>query len=382
MALADMKIAVVGAGIGGVAVAVALARRGNSVTVFEQAPELTEVGAGLQISANGMVVLRALGIVGDVPPLAVRSNGTQICDFHRGRRVLKVAPPNAGATWYFHRADLLDLLVRSAKQAGVSFTLDCSIEDVAPGTGLVQTNGGLESSFDLVIAADGGHSRARRILNPTGKATFTRQVAWRSVIPWDRAGEAATAMLSMGPRRHVVTYPLREGSEMNIVAVEERQDWTEEGWRQEGDPDDLRDRFSDFGGDVRTALAKVKKAHLWALYLHPVAERWHDGRMALLGDAAHPTLPFMAQGACMALEDAWAISACLDRHQSVEEALAQYQRLRHGRASHIVATAAGNARKFHLAPPMNWLAQGALKTLGRLIVPRYDWIYDYDVTQI
>jgi len=381
MKVVDLNVAVIGAGIGGAAAAVALGRRGARVTVFERASNLTEFGAGLQISANGMAVLRALDVVADVPPLAVKSTGTQVRDFRRGRHVLNVPPPDAGPTWYFHRSDLLDLLVQSAKEAGATFELGQMIFDVDSKTGTVHTQGGTERPFDLVIAADGGQSRSRLILNPTRAAKFSKQVAWRAVIPWQDTKGEASAVLSMGPGRHVVTYPLRGGSLMHIVAIEQRQDWAEDGWRLEGDPNDLRSRFSDFGGDISDILKQVKKPHLWALYLHPVAECWHQGRLALLGDAAHPTLPFMAQGACMALEDAWIIAGSLDQCGSVQQALTQYQGLRHGRVSRVVVTAAGNARKFHFAPPMNWLAQGALMAMGARFAPRYAWIYGYDVTQ-
>lgn len=381
MTLADRNIAVIGAGIGGVAAALALARRGGAVTVFEQAPELSEVGAGFQISANGMVVLRALDVVGEVPHLAVKSGGTQVRDFTHGRQVLNIPPPTAGPTWYFHRADLLDLLVDSGKKAGVIFELGQTVCDVDTVSGRLRTQTGIERAFDLVIAADGGQSQMRQNLNGVRAANFSKQVAWRAVIPWRDTDGVASAMLSMGPGRHVVTYPIRSGTLMNIVAVEERQDWTEEGWRLEGDPNELRARFSGFGGQVGDILSQVDQAHLWALYLHPVADCWHRNRVALLGDAAHPTLPFMAQGACLALEDAWTIAACLDRGSSPEQALMQYQELRKDRACKVVATAAGNARKFHLAPPLNWLAQGALMTLGARFAPRYDWIYGYDATQ-
>ncbi len=153
MNVVDLNIAVIGAGIGGAAVATALGQRGARVTVFERASNLTEIGAGLQISANGMVVLRALDVVGNVPPLAVQSTGTQVRDFRRGRHVLNVVPPEAGPSWYFHRSDLLDLLVRSAKKAGVTFELGQTICDVDPKTGVVHTPGGTERPFDLVIAA-------------------------------------------------------------------------------------------------------------------------------------------------------------------------------------------------------------------------------------
>jgi 2-polyprenyl-6-methoxyphenol hydroxylase-like FAD-dependent oxidoreductase len=373
-----MKVAVIGAGIGGVAAATAFALKGATVTVFEQAHSLSEVGAGLQISANGMCVLRALGAVRNTPDGAVQSSGTELRDYRRFRRVSFVPPPKAGPTWYFHRADLLDLLVARAKDTGVTFQLGQSIADVDAQSGRVEDNG----CFDLVIAADGGQSRLRAALNGNAAPRFSKQVAWRAVVPWSQENAPSYAVLTMGPGRHVVSYALRGGSLMNIVAVEERTDWTEEGWRLAGDPDDLRARFADFGGTTTALLAAVQDTHLWALYLHPVAQVWHKDRLALLGDAAHPTLPFMAQGACLALEDAWALAACVSERATVDAALARYQAVRQPRATRVVAAAAGNARNFHFAPPVNWLAQTAMAVIGARLSARYGWIYDYDVTRL
>lgn len=381
MELCDLNIAVIGAGIGGVAAATALARRGGQVTVFEQAEHLSEVGAGLQISANGMVVLRDLGVVGDEPPLAVRSSGTQLRDYHKGRGILHVPPPVAGPTWYFHRADLLGLLVDGARAAGVGFELGNAVTGADPWTGKVKFGNSKSREFDLIIAADGGLSPSRLALNGANAPQFSRQVAWRAVVPWDATAGDNSAVLTMGPDRHVVTYPLRGGAMMNIVAIEEREDWTDDGWRLKGDPDEMRARFTDFGGAVKDILARVEDPFLWALYLHPVAAVWHQGRLALLGDAAHPTLPFMAQGACMALEDAWAIAACLGQAGSIEQGLESYQILRHARVTRVVAAAVGNAGKFHHAPPVSWVAQAALMAMGRRFAPRYEWIYGYDVTR-
>lgn len=372
------EIVVVGAGIGGVAVATALAQSGRDVTVLEQAAALEEVGAGLQISANGMAVLRALGVADAVRAGAVRSEGTEIRDAARGRLVTRVPPPAAGPTWYLHRADLLDRLVERARSVGVVFDLGARVDDYAPeDTGCAVTLAGGETRrAGLVIAADGGQSRARQRVEEPSRPVFSRQVAWRALIPWTGAVPSAAAVLTMAPGRHVVSYPLRGGALMNLVAVEERADWTREGWRHEGDPAALRAAFAGFGGAVGDMLNAVDRAHLWALYLHPVATRWHRGGLVLLGDAAHPTLPFMAQGACLALEDAWVLARCLTGGDGLDA----YRAARAVRAERVVAVAAGNARRFHLGGPARWAAQAALRLGGSRIAPRYDWIYGHDVT--
>lgn len=372
------EIVVVGAGIGGVAVATALAQSGRDVTVLEQAAALEEVGAGLQISANGMAVLRALGVADAVRAGAVRSEGTEIRDAARGRLVTRVPPPAAGPTWYLHRADLLDRLVERARSVGVVFDLGARVDDYAPeDTGCAVTLAGGETRrAGLVIAADGGQSRARQRVEEPSRPVFSRQVAWRALIPWTGAVPSAAAVLTMAPGRHVVSYPLRGGALMNLVAVEERADWTREGWRHEGDPAALRAAFAGFGGAVGDMLNAVDRAHLWALYLHPVATRWHRGGLVLLGDAAHPTLPFMAQGACLALEDAWVLARCLTGGGGLDA----YRAARAVRAQRVVAVAAGNARRFHLGGPARWAAQAALRLGGSRIAPRYDWIYGHDVT--
>ncbi|MDK3073117.1 FAD-dependent monooxygenase [Sedimentitalea sp. JM2-8] len=376
----DVEVHVIGAGIGGVAAAIALTRAGARVRVLEQAGQLTEVGAGLQISQNGLAVLRALDVVGNDPVAAVRSTGTEIRDFARGRLVTKFPPPAAGPTWYFHRADLLAALVDRARGLGVTFELGARVDEVEvndAGCTMTLSDGAVRKA-GIVIAADGGQSRSRQVVNGTSRPEFSGQVAWRATVPWGRDCRQGAGRLTMGANRHVVTYPLREGRLMNIVAVEERNDWTREGWRLQGDPDEFRRAFREFGGTVGQILGRVETVHQWALYLHPVASRWHRGSLALLGDAAHPTLPFMAQGACLALEDAWVLADCLRAHGRA--GFGHYQNQRVPRARRVVAEAAGNARKFHLKGPARWIAQAALGMAGPRFAPRYEWIYGLDVT--
>lgn len=370
MDLRDLKIAVIGGGIGGTAAACALAQRGADVTLYEQAPAFGEVGAGLQVSANGQAVLRALGAVGlEGHPAATVSRGTTFRDGAKGRYVTTVRPPSAGPTWYMHRADLLGLLCKAAEQAGVKTEL-----------GRLVTPGTVEA--DLIVAADGVKSVWRSLVDGPDSPQFTGQVAWRATVPWARRGGGDEAVLSMGHRAHLVTYPLRQGTVMNLVAVEETRDWTRESWSEEGDPDELRRRFRDFGGVMGDILADVQTVHRWALHLRPVAGRWTKDNLALLGDAAHATLPFMAQGACLALEDAWVLAAALDKSDDMSSALQGYENARKARAARIVGLARGNAWRFHMGKPFAWGAQAVLAMGSGLLARQLDWVYGYDATRV
>lgn len=388
MKLDHLKVAIVGAGIAGLALARALALRGASVTVLEQAPQIREVGAGLQVSPNGVAVLRGLGLEAALDAARpVRAEAISLRDAC-GEQVLRLdlARHAPGQAHYcVHRADLIDLLAEGARAAGVRIRLLHKVDAIRPGAvPEVVTCGGARVKADLVIGADGLHSRLRPVLNPGGAPGFTRQVAWRAVLP-ETGTPVPEVRLYMGPKRHLVTYPLRGGTLRNIVAVEETPAWTEEGWSQEGDPDRLRALFSDFGPEVRDLLGKVSTVHRWGLFRHPVARRWHGEGVALVGDAAHPTLPFMAQGACLALEDAWVLAERLAGAEDIAAGLAGYQAARQARATRIVSAASRNAWKYHLSlPPVRAAGHMALRLGGRLapgaMVRQFDWIYRHDVT--
>ena len=193
----------------------------------------------------------------------------------------------------------------------------------------------------------------------------------------------------MGPGRHLVSYPLRGGTLRNIVAVEERRRWTEEGWSLRDDTMELRLAFEGFSPRVRGWLDQIEDVWLWGLFRHPVAARWWAalpaGAVALLGDAAHPTLPFLAQGANMALEDAAVLANRLARHADPAHALADYQQARAARVARIIAAANANARAYHLSGLQKTIGHGVMRLGGRvapgLALSRFDWIYTYDATR-
>lgn len=390
MALAKQQISILGGGIGGLSAATALAQRGADVTVLEQADAIKEVGAGLQIGPNGFAVMRALGAGDALAACSVRGQGMALLNGSSGKPVFGLDFDRFAADqhYYFvHRADLVAVLAEVAQNAGVQIKLSQQVTDVtlADGSAQVQLATGEVLTPEVVIGADGLHSQVRTALNGKTDPFFTNQVAWRATIP-AIGNEPAVAKVYMGAGCHLVVYPLRGGEMLNIVAIQERTDWAEEGWNFQDDPTNLRAAFSDFGAEVQAILARVETVYLWGLFRHPVAKCWHQGRVAILGDAAHPTLPFMAQGAVMALEDAWVLADALDAADTVETGLAAYQNRRHARASKVINAANKNAANYHLAPgPLRFAAHTALK-LGSKLAPslalkKFDWIYGYDVTK-
>jgi salicylate hydroxylase len=285
-----------------------------------------------------------------------------------------------------HRADLIALLLDGAREAGVELRLLQRIEtvDLTGARPRIVTAQGAEHVPDLLIGADGLQSRTRAALNGAAVPVFTGQVAWRAVLP-ETEDTAPLAEVHMGPGRHLVSYPLRGGRQRNIVAVEERSRWAEESWALRDDPMDLRLAFEGFSPRVRGWLDRVEEVHLWGLFRHPVAQHWHGPRTAILGDAAHPTLPFLAQGANMALEDAWVLAQALAGHDTPEAGFAAYQQARSLRCARIVQASTANARAYHLASPLREIAHLGLRLGGRIApqaaLRRYDWIYGLDVTR-
>lgn len=392
MPMLGRQITVLGAGVAGLAVARALAMRGAQVTVLEQAGAITDIGAGLQISPNGMAVLHALALGDQIAAQSVRAEAVALKDGRDGSDVLRMdlARLRPAQGWHFiHRADLIDILAQGARDVGVDIRLSVKVDriDLSGDHPRAVMADGSSHDAPLMIGADGLHSPMRQALLGRIAPFFTHQIAWRTVIPNDLA-DAAVAEVHMGAGRHLVSYPLRGGTLRNIVAVEERRRWVEEGWSLREDPMELRLAFEDFSPRVRGWLDKAEDVWLWGLFRHEVSPEWQrvlpKGAVALMGDAAHPTLPFLAQGANMALEDAWSLVRSLGETDTLAAGLAAYQIARRPRCMRIVAAANANARNYHLSGVKRGVAHAALRLSGKvapgMALKKFDWLYGFDVT--
>ncbi|MEQ3626604.1 MAG: FAD-dependent monooxygenase [Celeribacter sp.] len=390
MSLIGQKVTVIGAGIAGLAVARALAMRGARVQVLEQAEAISEVGAGIQISPNGAAVIEALGLREPLARRALRADAVALRD-HAGAPVITL-PISGGGVQLLHRADLISVLADGAREVGVELRLLQRIErvDLDRDSPRLFTATGASADVPLLIGADGINSPLRAALNGTAEPQFSGMVAWRALVPC-HPDDAPPPMpqVFMGPGRHLVAYPLRDGRLINLVGVEERRAPQDASWSQPGDPHEFRAAFHQFGGPVRRWLHDVDQVMLWGLHRQPVAENWagpaHCPGAVLVGDAAHPTLPFLAQGANLALEDAWVLARCLSETDTSAQAMALYHSVRAPRVRRVVAAASANARNYHLSNPLvRGIAHTGLRGLDRLardaMAARYAWIYDHDVT--
>ena len=393
MIQSGQAITVIGAGVAGLAVARALSLRGASVTLLEQAAAVTDIGAGIQISPNGAAVINALGLGPALAAKSITAQSVALRDGLTGATVLimDMTRDRTGRGFrLIHRADLIALLRDGAVAAGVNIRLNQMVDrvDLSGELPVLRMLDGSTHSTPILIGADGLHSLVRSALNGAETPFFTHQVAWRATIA-DAADGPAMVEVHMGPGRHLVSYPLRGGTLRNIVAVEERGGWAAESWSLQDDPANLRQAFASFSPRVRGWLEQVERPNLWGLFRHPVAEVWHQttaaGGVAILGDAAHPSLPFLAQGANMALEDAWCLAQCLADYSTLYAAFAAYQGLRKSRTTAIVAAANTNARAYHLTGVARRAAHLGLRIGGRIApnfaLGRFDWIYGYDVTR-
>jgi salicylate hydroxylase len=325
-----------------------------------------------------------LGLKDAVADIADRAEAVDLRDYKDGKLVCRLDLKAHASDLDFllvHRADLIQTLFQACKAQGVRFAFSQSLSSQDLLSGAFGREAAA-SPVDLVIGADGVRSNMRTALLGPSAPFFTGQVAWRALVS-NSMDHPNKVMVHMGPGRHIVSYPLRGGSLVNLVMVQERSLWAGEGWSHRDDPAHVRAAFADFGGLAHVLLNALSEVYLWGLFRHPVAECWFQDRSVLIGDAAHPMLPFLAQGANMALEDAWVLSRALHLHGATRQGFQRYQFLRQARVKKVVATAQSNARNYHLSAPLTrWVAHSALRGLGAVapsaMLKRFDWLYRFN----
>lgn len=394
-----MKVLICGGGIGGLTTALSCLHHGFDVEVFEQASVLSEVGAGLQLSPNAMRVFRVLGLEDEIIRLGVLpthgaarlgKSGFTLFEFGLG----DAAKEKWGAPYvHIHRADLLKVLQEAVvERARNSLHLSHKARSYQQDGEQVKLGfaNGNTALGDILIGADGLHSVIRAQMLGADEPRYTGNMAWRAVIPLHDLPVAyrpeAKATVWMGERRHAVTYLLRGGSLVNFVGVVERDGTEVESWSQQGSRDEALSDFAGWHPEITSMLERSETLYKWALYDRAPLSTWSEGRVGLLGDACHPMLPFMAQGAAMAIEDAWLLASCLKAIADPAEALKTYEAMRKPRTSRVQSVSRSNARTFHHKGALNRLIHyGPMWAAGKLVPDairaRQDWIYGYDVVE-
>lgn len=378
---------IAGGGIGGLTLALALARGGIASTVIERTAVIEAVGAGLQLSPNATRILFALGLEHAVRRVAAYPGRADVCDAASGRLLLtNRLGDDAEARWgspylTLTRAALQAILLEAVQTSGrVELRLGQTVAAARQGEDRVELRlaGGETLVGDALIGADGLHSAVRAAIMGQTPARFTGQTAWRGVARVGIEGDQRVQVWT-GPRHHFVRYPVGEGW-VNMVAVVEAARGDVEGWDQAGGAADLAQAFSTWPDAVRATIAAVERPWRSALYDRPPLRQWTWGRISLLGDAAHPMLPFLAQGAAMAIEDAWVVADLLARSDA-PAALDTYQRVRLSRTARVQAWASRNATLFHLPSPLATGLFGAARVLDRVrgadAEARLDWLYGW-----
>ena len=391
------SILIAGGGIGGLTFAICAAQQGHQVTVYEQAPVLRALGAGIQLSPNAMKVYRAMGLAPQLTRAAFQPQALETRMGVSGRQIFNLpidakALENWGAPYlHIHRAALVKILhdaldVLSPKAVQFSQKLVRYRQDESGVT--VQLQSGEIVKADVLIGADGLHSDIRAQMHGPDAPRFTGNAAWRGVVPASRLGDNVpppTACVWMGAGRHAVTYQLGAGDDVNFVGVVETDNEGAEGWMRQGDKADALADFTGWQPDITKLLEQCEASQLfrWALYDRAPLSHWSEGRVSLLGDAAHPMLPFLAQGAAMAIEDSWALAQNLSRQVNIAAGLKAYEAARLPRTRKVQARSAGNMKRFHhRSAPAKLLNYGPMWLAGhvapKIIRSQFDSLYGYN----
>ncbi len=387
---------VVGGGIGGLTTALTLARKGVDVTILEATVEFGEVGAGIQISPNATRVLYALGLESPLAERAFRPEAVELRSWRRGQLLTRLpigrdVEKRFGAPYlHMHRADLHAVLAESVDATtGVELHLGAActrVELLEKGASAVVTDG-RNFHADMLIGADRIKSVVREVLFGEEAPRFTGCVAWRALVPAEAvrdADERPVASNWMGPGAHFVHYYVSDGDLINCVAVVEKTGWEIDSWTERGEKAELIDDFAGWNATVQSLIGAIdpEKCFKWALFDRDPMARWTDGCVALLSDACHPTLPFMAQGACMAIEDAAVLAECVGGEANVSKALCRYERLRMARTAGIQLGSRKNKTLHHMAGPKAWLRNVGMRVAGSRLADRVDSLYSYDASAV
>ena len=387
-------VLIVGGGIGGMAAALALLQRGFDVDVFEQTGELREIGAGIQISPNGNRALHSLGVFENLKALSCPTEGKEVRHWKSGKtwRLFDLGGESIRKYGFpymtVYRPDLLQVMadgVRRHKADAIHLGKRLAkIEQQGASVTLLFEDGS-RAEGDALIGGDGVHSAVRRELFGDDPIRFSGMVAWRTLLPMKSLPAHMARMVAtnwIGPGGHVVHYPLQRGEVMNFVGTLEGAAWDGPPWTAKATVADCAAAFAGWNDDVLAMIGRASSVLKWAMLGRDFLEGWTVGRATLLGDACHSTLPFLAQGAVMAIEDGVVLARCLEAYDDVATALQKYELARKERTYRMVRGAADNTYRFHnraLAEPESAGVFIDREWNPEAIAARYEWLFTYDV---
>jgi salicylate hydroxylase len=392
----DFHVAIIGGGIGGAALARSLDLLGIDYHVFERASAFGEVGAGVQMTPNAVKVLEALRLAPDLAAAGFLPEAMVGWNWQSGEELfrtplLEVCPRLFGADFYHvHRADLHAMLAKDIAPERVTFGVACTGLRQQAGRTIACFDDGSEYAADLVVGADGVRSAVRAALWGQEPASYTGHMCWRALVPVEQYPlpfVTPTSSFWMGPKGHVVTYYVKGGAMVNIVAVNENHDWVEESWTIKSGRQELLDGFAGWHDNLIRLfeLTNPQQIYKWGLFDRDPMSRWSHGSVTLLGDAAHPMLPFLSQGAAMAVEDAYVLAQALNHfgRGELDVALDSYEAERRPRTTRVQLEARERGRTYHLSSPEESRERDLAFKREQARNPnavgiKAEWVYQYD----
>ena len=360
------SVAVIGAGISGLTAGYAIRKKGIAVDIYERSHSISEFGAGITLSKNATSLLENIDLLSEISEKAYHPMKSYVREYKSAREIASVELDESFIS--LDRRDLINTLAFSFKSAGGNLILDHEINYVNASTGDV----GIEDrtkNYDLILICDGIKSALRAQIYDNLEPKFTGYVAWRGMVRAEQLPKfqgSNKANVYYGPGGHIVHYPTGRDDYINFVAIESKSSWHEESWRTEGKTEDLLSKFANWNEGLVHMMASANKVYKWGIFQRPLPQKLFMGRSVLLGDAAHPMVPFLGQGACMAIEDGYALAEIIEDCDDITLALEDFNKLRKNRSNWIQKRSLLQGRFNHVSAPSimslrNLITKAALK---------------------